>query len=403
MGRVYRTLKIKKEIIKEAYQNPKNVKATARKYQIKAVLIRRWKAKIAAEEAAMALRPDAAATLTRLDISKMQARKTHHKGSGGTLGEATKRHLLSFHENLRQHGRVVTVRSLAIELLRFEPALAEIDFILLINRIRRFCVHHKIVQRRVTHAAQNHIYNIDIMIDWVNYVNREIVVSKYTADCIVNIDQTNIDFDVASPTTLQSAGSRTVSVKITGSSDRCTVILGVTLSGRKLPALVIFKGQPNGRIVREFRNPTFGYPQDMFYAVQPKAWDDAVTHVQWINQVWLPYCRQQNQATYLILDEFKVHLMGKIVRSTQQLGTQVEFIPGGYTGALQALDKGVNKPFKDHYRKQQLNWQIVNEHNARPKRHDVAQWIRQAWEDVTPASITNTWRSIGINAWEPAA
>ena len=120
MGRVYRTLKIKKEIIKEAYQNPKNVKATARKYQIKAVLIRRWKAKIAAEEAAMALRPDAAATLTRLDISKMQARKTHHKGSVGTLSEAAKTHLLSFHENLRQRGRVVTVRSLTIELLRFD-------------------------------------------------------------------------------------------------------------------------------------------------------------------------------------------------------------------------------------------------------------------------------------------
>jgi len=138
------------------------------------------------------------------------------------------------------------------------------------------------------------------MLDWVQYVNREIVVSRYPADCVVNIDQTNIDFDVASPTTLQSAGSRTVSVKITGSSDRCTVILGVTLSGRKLPAFVIYKGQPNGRIIREFKDPAFGYPQDMFYAVQPKAWDDVITHEQWINQVWLPYCRQQNDFTYLL-------------------------------------------------------------------------------------------------------
>ena len=398
MPRVYRTLKIKKEIIKEAYHSPNNVKSTARKYQITSGLIRRWKRQIAADEAAMAQCPDAAATLTKLDISKILSKKTQHKGSGGALGEAAKQHLLSFHENLRQQGRVVTVRSLTIELLRFEPALSELNFVLLVNRVRRFCLHYKIVQRRVTHAAQNHIYNQDIMLDWVQYVNREIVVSRYPADCVVNIDQTNIDFDVASPTTLQSAGSRTVSVKITGSSDRCTVILGVTLSGRKLPAFVIYKGQPNGRIIREFKDPAFGYPQDMFYAVQPKAWDDVVTHEQWINQVWLPYCRQQNDFTYLILDEFKVHMQGKIVRATQQLGTQLEFIPGGYTGALQVLDKGVNKPFKDHCRKQQLNWQIVNEHNARPKRHEVAKWIRQAWEDVTAESIINTWRSIGIEA-----
>ena len=125
MPRVYRTLKIKKEIIKEAYSSPKNVKATARKYEISSGLIRRWRRQITADEAAMAQRPDTAATLTRLDISKMLSKKTQHKGSGGALGEAAKQHLLSFHENLRQQGRVVTVRSLTIELLRFEPAFSK--------------------------------------------------------------------------------------------------------------------------------------------------------------------------------------------------------------------------------------------------------------------------------------
>ena len=90
MPRVYRTLKIKKEIIKEAYHSPNNVKSTARKYQITSGLIRRWKRQIPADEAAMAQRPDAAATLTRLDISKILSKKTQHKGSGGTLGEAAK-------------------------------------------------------------------------------------------------------------------------------------------------------------------------------------------------------------------------------------------------------------------------------------------------------------------------
>ena len=33
---------------------------------------------------------------------------------------------------------------------------------------------------------------------------------------------------------------------------RCTVLLGVTLNGEKLTPLVVFKGQPNGRIARTF-------------------------------------------------------------------------------------------------------------------------------------------------------
>ena len=55
MPRIYRTLKIKKEIIKEAYSSPNNVKATARKYEIQRFLICRWKRHITADEAAMAL------------------------------------------------------------------------------------------------------------------------------------------------------------------------------------------------------------------------------------------------------------------------------------------------------------------------------------------------------------
>ena len=171
--------------------------------------------------------PEATATLTRLDISRILARETSHKASKGTLADEEKAHLLSYIENLRQQRRVVTMCMVAIELIRFAPAHADVDFKKLLHRIRRFCIRNKIVQRRVTHAAQNHDYNVDLMREWVAYVNEEIVLSRYLADCIVNIDQTNIDFDISPSTTLEALGSRTVSVKTTGSSERCTVILGV--------------------------------------------------------------------------------------------------------------------------------------------------------------------------------
>ena len=192
-------------------------------------------------------------------------------------------------------------------------------------------------------------------------------------------------------------------MKTTGCSMRCTVILAVALSGIKLPVFYIFKGDNKdgrSRIMHEFTDPALGYPQSIICCVQPKACDDSETHTQWIEQVWWPFCERQGQYTYLINDEFKVHLQGKIVRHTQARGTEVEFIPGGYTGALQVLDKGVNTPFKNHYWSQQLCWQVGNEENAKPKRQDVARWIEAAWEHVTVDSIRNIWESTGIKAWE---
>jgi hypothetical protein len=49
---------------------------------------------------------------------------------------------------------------------------------------------------------------------------------------------------------------------------------------------------------------------------------------------------------YLIIDDFSVHLMGDINRNINKLGTETEFVPGGYTVCVRVLDKCVNKPFK---------------------------------------------------------
>ena len=46
------------------------------------------------------------------------------------------------------------------------------------------------------------------------------------------------------------------------------------------------------------------------------------TYMQWIEKVWLPFCKQQGQHTYLINDEFKDHMQGKIVCHTQECGAK---------------------------------------------------------------------------------
>jgi len=129
------------------------------------------------------------------------------------------------------------------------------------------------------------------------------------------------------------------------------------------------------------------------YTVQAKAWNDNDTMMQWIHLVWRPFCIEKGLPTYLIWDEFSVHLMRQTVQAVQESQTQVEFVPGGYTGAVQILDKGVNKPFKDYIKREQIQFMVDNP-NMKPKRPQVAQWISQSWQRVSVDTITNTWRSV---------
>ena len=89
------------------------------------------------------------------------------------------------------------------------------------------------------------------MKDFVYHVNDQIACGKYLRSNVVNIDETNIYFDLTGTMTLADHGSRTVSVHGAGTSARCTVLLGVAMDGTKLPPFIIFKAREGGRGIPE--------------------------------------------------------------------------------------------------------------------------------------------------------
>ena len=240
------------------------------------------------------------------------------------------------------------------------------------NRLYRWMKSEHIVQRQVTRVAQNTRHDQDVIDDFVSYVNEQIACLGVPGSHIVNIDKTNIDFDMVSGITLANRGSRTVSVKKSGSNGRCTVLLGVTLSGEKLPPLIIFKGKPNGRICREWTGPSSPYPRSGVYAVQHNAWIDRSVFMMWIEKVWKQFCIGK-ESTYLLMDKCSVHMCGECVQQIQSYGTDVEFITGGYTGKLQVLDVGINRPFKAFVREQYEQFMSQNEQKS--TQLNVAQWV----------------------------
>ncbi len=62
------------------------------------------------------------------------------------------------------------------------------------------------MHRCVSHKAQNIHFEQPIIMDFTHYINWQIVSGRYSADVIINVDETNMDFDPSSRTTLCRIG-----------------------------------------------------------------------------------------------------------------------------------------------------------------------------------------------------
>ena len=220
------------------------------------------------------------------------------------------------------------------------------------KRIYRWMKQRNLSHQRVTHQAQNTQHCSDIMLDWVKYLDDQIAMYNVPFDHVVNWDEKNVDFSTKSNYTLSECGSRTVSIRSAQSSQRATVMLGVSMCGEKLPPYVIFKGKDTARsrIRTEFTSNNMGYNPHHVYTVQDKAWMDEVKMLEFVDKVWKPFTQRKAEKSdcpfLVIMDVFSVHMMESVVRLLAECNTHVQYVPAGYTSKLQVMDVGVNAPFK---------------------------------------------------------
>jgi transposase-like protein len=390
---LFYTLEQKGKIVAEAYSQPRHVRRTARKYQVQPVQIRRWRAQLQ-QDVALPAYPYPR-TVEERTIHKDHKRvKTRHEGRPSSTPEDVMDQLLPYIENLREAGNAVSTSAVTVELIRRFPELLRVGFVPLRRRVLRFLKRRHYTFRVVTHKAQNHRYHVMVIDGWVGYINRQIVASAYMGAQICNFDETNVDFDPACSRTLCKVGEKTVSLRISGHSGRCTVMLGCTASGFKFPPFVIWKGVRNGRIHRDCYQNVFA--ESNLYTVQPSGWMDGEAFQEWVHRVVTPYAHLHENKVYMALDQFSVHMQHNNTAALQQIGVEVEFIPPGYTSVLQVLDKGVHKPFKQYLREESMAFMLRNPEGTKPTRTDIALWIRNSWEQIQPTTILNTWESIGI-------
>jgi hypothetical protein len=81
----------------------------------------------------------------------------------------------------------------------------------------------------------------------------------------------------------------------------------------------------------------FGYPEEAFYAVHPNTWMDVKCFLDWNVRVRKPFNTlpaASGHGSYMVMDEFKVHLMSSCLNAVQDTGTDTDFVAGGHTGCV---------------------------------------------------------------------
>ena len=97
-------------------------------------------------------------------------------------------------------GRHVSVMMLTVELKKISET--PVSLLVLSKRVSRWLASVHIVHRHITNAAQNTCHCEITMQDFVTYVNSQLSQDQYSQQCVVNIDETNIFFDMESGLTL---------------------------------------------------------------------------------------------------------------------------------------------------------------------------------------------------------
>ncbi len=349
--------------------------------------------------------------IDRLDKILRSKKKAALPGPVSQL-KAIKGALLRYIFEYCEQGVSVNTFNLALRVSFLSPEFYEKSFTARCSTVKRFMVSYSFSYRMGTHTLQRPPAEVEgEALNFMRFMRRIVSGANRDLRFIITMDQTPVYFSMNAEQMFELVGRKTVHIRTsTNDTKRVTVAVTITADGTLLPSTLVFKGKPNGRIVRaEF--PSGDYPTTHFYKCQDAAWMDKVVMIAWVNEVLAPYVATalDHVVPILILDMYRCHMMALVVQMIQELGVEVQHIPGGCTSLCQPVDVGFNKPFKDWMRRQWINWMIaegiVYGTTSPPTRLDVAKWVDAAMLEMKGEGqiICNAWRRHGYEWFSDGA
>ena len=184
-----------------------------------------------------------------------------------------------------------------------------------------------------THTLQRLLAEVECeALDFMVFMCRIIFGANRDRRFVINMDQTPVYFSMNAKRTLELI-KKTIHIRTSmDNTKRVTVAVMICADGTLLLLVLVFKRQPNGRIVKkEF--PSGDYPPNHFYHCQPAAWMDKTVMIAWVKTVLNSYVvtAPDHIVLIVILDMYRCHMMASVVQMIKELGIKVKHIPGGCT------------------------------------------------------------------------
>ena len=117
----------------------------------------------------------------------------------------------------------------------------------------------------------------------------------------------------------------------------------------------------------------------------------------WVEKVLKPYVESDPEGIVplSLLESYHCHVMASVVNEIQELGVEVEHIPGGCMYLCQPVDIGINTPYKIHMSHQWEIWMIsegkVKGTTSPPTHEQIVNWAKYVSEMISVVNIHNAW------------
>ena len=192
-------------------------------------------------------------------------------------------------------------------------------------------------------------------------------------DRIINVNETPIYMDMPQNKTVDYKGAKDIGIiTFGGEKAGISVLLGITLNGKKLRPLLIFKAKPFRTLEKKLNQIVIVKAGKVFVFCQEKARCVIEIFIKWLKLIFLNYQNNEAKDTcLLVLDKAPSHVNKKVIQFLNDNNIKRIFIPGGLTSKLQPLDVVVNKPFKDYLKEKYNQYQIDNDFNIISNNHQA--------------------------------
>ena len=221
---------------------------------------------------------------------------------------------------------------------------------------------------------------------WIDSTLPELL-SQYLPEDIYNVDETGLFYKLQPDKSLTFKGEKCSGGK--KPKDRLTVLVGASMTGEKLPLLVIGKSK-SPRCFAGVRS------LPLQYTANTKAWMTSEIFTSHLEK-WNRKLHAKNHHVLLILDNCPAH---PHTLCNQFSNITLQFLPPNTTAKLQPCDQGIIQSLKVHYRHKlvrKLLLAVEAGENLKISVLDAMLWLKTAWNEVTPLTIQNCFRHCGFN------